>query len=68
MLSLADEIDIEGPGIYCLVYDGDHEAYSSINGTELPIYGGKAVPPGSRMGGDGDISARVLRQRIREGL
>ena len=66
LLSLADEIDIEGPGIYCLVYDGAHEAYSSINGTELPIYGGKAVPPGSRMGGDEDISARVLRQRIRE--
>ena len=64
LLSLADEIDAEGPGIYCLVYNGEHEAYSSINGTELIIYGGKAVPPGSRTGGDGDISEPVLRQRI----
>ena len=66
LLSLADEIDAEGPGIYCLVYDGDHEAYSSINGTKLPIYSGKAVPPGSRTGEDGDISAPVLRYRIRQ--
>ena len=66
LLPLADEINVEGPGIYCLVFDGDHQAYSSISGTEHPIYGGKAVPPGSRTGADGDVRVRVLRQRIRE--
>ena len=64
--SLAGEIEIEGPGIYCLLYIGDHEAYSAISTTETPIYAGKAAPPGSRRGDDGNIEARSLQARIRQ--
>lgn len=63
---LEEEIAIEGPGIYCLLYNGPYEAYSLISGTSRPIYVGKAVPPGSRRGEDGDVQARALQARIRQ--
>lgn len=37
-----------GAGIYVLYYDGPHELYAPIAGTEMPIYVGKAVPKGAR--------------------
>ena len=66
LMSLAEEISIQGPGIYSLFYNGAHEAYKSISQTSRPIYAGKAIPPGSRRGDEGDVRARVLQRRIRE--
>lgn len=44
-----------GSGVYLLYYTGKHEIYSVLNniqnsGKRIPIYIGKAVPPGSRQG------------------
>ena len=66
LLPLAEEISIQGPGDYCLFYNGTHAAYKSISQTALPTYAGKAIPPGSRRGDEGDVRARVLQRRIRE--
>ena len=63
---LAGDINIEGPGIYCLIYTGEFGAYAGIADGNRPIYAGKAVPPGSRRGNDEDINARTLQRRIRE--
>ena len=63
---LADDIRIAGPGIYCLLYTGQFEAYSAISNRNRPIYVGKAVPPGSRRGDDGNITFPALQARIRE--
>lgn len=58
---------IEGPGIYALYYSGTHPAYTQIASGEAPIYVGKAVPPGSRKGGDAvDVDAPALQRRINE--
>ena len=40
--------DVEGPGIYSFYYSGDFPAYGPISSKNIPIYVGKAVPPGSR--------------------
>jgi hypothetical protein len=66
LLPLTGQINIEGPGIYCLVYGGEYDLYSSISKTGRPIYAGRAVPSGSRVGDDGNINDRVLQRRIRE--
>ena len=66
LFPLAEDIRIFGPGIYCLVYTGDFDAYAEIADGNKPIYAGKAVPPGSRRGDDGDTSFPALRNRIRE--
>ena len=58
--------DVAGPGIYALFYAGPFDAYRPISETDDPIYVGKAVPPGSRRGGDVDVTKPVLRQRLRE--
>ena len=63
---LDETITIAGPGIYCLLYDGALEEYRRISGTATPIYAGKAIPPGSRRGGEGDVTAPALQRRIRE--
>ena len=63
---LAGDIRIYGPGIYCLIYTGDFEAYAGIVDRNTPIYTGKAVPPGSRRGDDGDTDYPALQTRIRE--
>ncbi len=51
---LADLEPFNGAGIYALYYAGNLDAYRSIAGPEarVPIYVGKAVPPGSRTGAD----------------
>jgi hypothetical protein len=63
----------EGAGIYALYYVGDFEAYGQItrfnaNGQfMLPIYVGKAVPKGARIGSNADVPAgRVLFNRLKE--
>ena len=63
---LAAVHEASGPGIYALFYDGDFDAYQQIAGTPQPIYVGKAVPPGSRKGGEVDVSAPALQRRLHE--
>ena len=63
---LDETIAITGPGIYCLFYEGALEEYRDISGTDTPIYAGKAIPPGSRRGGEGDVTAPALQSRIRQ--
>lgn len=58
--------EVGGPGIYALFYNGEHDAYQPIAGTDAPIYVGKAVPPGSRKGDAVDVAAPALQRRIRE--
>lgn len=57
---------IEGPGIYSLYYLGDNHNYVFISDGFLPIYVGKAIPPGSRKGDSMDPYAPALRRRIIE--
>jgi hypothetical protein len=46
----------DGAGIYAIYYGGPSEVYAPIstrnegNGLEIPIYVGKAIPPGNRRG------------------
>lgn len=64
----------QGAGIYALYYFGDFPAYREIakapDGDEpqCPIYVGKAVPAGSRKGGQGleTHHGQVLYKRLRE--
>lgn len=64
----------DGAGIYAIYYSGDFRPYRSIAGRnlggkcKLPIYVGKAVPPGARKGGFGLSAAAgdVLRKRLLE--
>ncbi|ANY89331.1 MULTISPECIES: Eco29kI family restriction endonuclease [Pseudomonas] len=63
----------EGAGVYAIYYTGDFPAYSrlaSLNKSGqfmLPIYVGKAVPAGARMGGDlGTSPGKVLHKRLKE--
>ena len=58
--------NVGGPGIYSLYYAGDFPAYGPIYGKNIPIYVGKAVPPGSRKGGRVDETIPALQRRIRE--
>ncbi len=64
--ALVDDITIAGPGIYCLMYSGQHKAYAGISDGPKPIYAGKAIPPGSRRGEEGDTTFPALQARIRE--
>ena len=64
---LGDIAGVEGPGIYALYYKGTMVEYQPISGGPRPIYAGKAVPKGSRMGsGELDIDHPALRNRLRE--
>jgi hypothetical protein len=63
----------DGAGVYAIYYTGDFPAYARLaslnqNGQfMLPIYVGKAVPAGARMGGDLNSSpGKVLQKRLRE--
>lgn len=63
----------DGAGIYAIYYTGGFEAYAQIarlNNDEkfmLPIYVGKAVPAGARMGAGADVPpGKVLFKRLRE--
>jgi hypothetical protein len=63
----------DGAGVYAIYYTGDFPAYGRLaslnqNGQfMLPIYVGKAVPAGARMGGDLNSSpGKVLQKRLKE--
>lgn len=62
-----------GAGIYAIYYSGDHPAYEQLARLNkdgqllLPIYVGKAVPAGARMGASLDAPpGRDLSKRLRE--
>ena len=63
----------KGAGVYALYYDGPFAEYAEIarrNANDLwslPIYVGKAIPPGGRVGGMSQASNAVgaLRDRLR---
>ena len=59
-------VNIPGPGIYSLFYSGALPVYRPISGREMPIYVGKAVPPGSRKGDQVDVDSPALQRRLRE--
>jgi hypothetical protein len=53
---LAELANEQGAGVYAIYYSGDFPAYSSLStgmrsGDEVPIYVGKAIPKGGRIGG-----------------
>lgn len=63
----------EGAGIYAIYYTGDFAPYAQLKRLNsdgkllLPIYVGKAVPPGARMGANLERAAgKVLHRRLRE--
>lgn len=63
----------DGAGIYALYYTGDFKAYEQVSRLNangqfmLPIYVGKAVPKGSRVGSTTGVPAgRVLYNRLKE--
>jgi len=63
---LASNVTIDGPGIYALYYKGTMTEYQTIADGRHPIYIGKAVPPGARKGGVGNVQAPALRNRLRD--
>lgn len=70
---LGEVAPFEGAGIYAIYYTGDFEAYQSLarlnqNDKFLwPIYVGKAVPAGARMGANLELPAgKVLYKRLKE--
>lgn len=63
----------EGAGIYAIYYTGNFEYYAQIsrlnasNRFMLPIYVGKAIPAGARVGnGTGEPPGKVLFKRLKE--
>ena len=63
----------EGAGVYAIYYTGDFAAYGRLaslnqNGQfMLPIYVGKAIPAGARMGADLSLSpGKDLQKRLKE--
>jgi len=60
-----------GPGVYAIYYVGPHKIYTAVvanNNKEcvLPIYVGKAVPPGSRTARNISSNTPDLYKRLRE--
>lgn len=63
----------EGAGIYAIYYTGDFAPYAQVARLNrddrfmLPLYVGKAVPPGARMGASLEVPAgKVLSRRLKE--
>ncbi len=52
LMPLKGIVKFTGAGIYAIYYSGDFEIYNYLMtmGNEVPIYVGKAVPPGARKG------------------
>lgn len=55
-----------GAGIYALFYHGPHPSYVSLRSevTQLPIYVGKAIPPGGRKGNASGGTCTALFDRL----
>lgn len=60
--------DFDGAGVYSIYYTGSFKPYEPISGKDVPIYVGKAIPPGSRKGGVGAGAPpkRALFKRLNE--
>lgn len=57
----------DGAGVYALYYNGRLDVYASVSGRDIPIYVGKAIPPGSRKGlGLGAAPRLALFKRLGE--
>jgi hypothetical protein len=65
---LPPEQKFEDAGVYALYYDGDYELYQPLSTKESPIYVGKAVPAGARVGRFGldTPPGPVLFNRLKE--
>ena len=65
---LPPPIKFEGSGVYALYYSGDFELYARIanKNHNIPIYIGKAVPPGWRTARTRKTDAPALYRRLRE--
>lgn len=55
-ISLAEAPQTAGAGVYAIYYGGNHQSYAALAATlgslvEKPIYVGKAIPKGGRVGG-----------------
>lgn len=59
VFSLPPKEKFTGSGVYALYYSGDFAPYKPIarKNASIPIYGGKAIPKGSRKGGVGLASS-----------
>lgn len=57
-----------GAGIYAIYYVGDFKAYQLLKMKRIPIYVGKAVPPGARKGNFGlnTDPGQALYKRLKE--
>ncbi|KQQ63614.1 restriction endonuclease [Pseudomonas sp. Leaf129] len=62
----------DGAGVYAIYYTGDFKPYARLTSLNqggqfmMPIYVGKAVPAGARMGADLGSPGRVLQKRLKE--
>lgn len=65
---LPPDLPFTGPGVYALFYRGDLPIYQSVRSLDatLPIYVGKAVPPGARKGLPKIGQGRSLLNRLKE--
>ena len=71
---LPPDASFPGAGIYAIYYTGEFSPYAPLAALnrddrfELPIYVGKAVPPGARKGGFelGNAPGNALTSRLRE--
>lgn len=70
---LGDLPVFEGAGIYAIYYTGGFAPYAQVSRLNadgkfmLPIYVGKAAPPGARMGASLELAAgKVLHKRLKE--
>jgi hypothetical protein len=68
---LPPDFDFYGSGVYALYYHGDFPLYAKLvqksgDDFNIPIYIGKAVPPGWRTNRIMDSTKPVLKQRLRE--
>ena len=71
VVPMTDLVRFDGAGIYAIYYQGDFPAYAALaeknqkNNFIAPIYIGKAVPKGTRKGGDLDAEpGKVLSNRL----
>jgi hypothetical protein len=68
---LPPNFDFRGSGVYALYYHGDFPLYEKLvqkSGSDfkIPIYAGKAVPPGWRTNRIQDSTLPVLKGRLKE--
>lgn len=67
-IRLSEITRFEGAGVYAIYYTGQFDAYKPIAGQDIPIYVGKALPAGARIGGFklSSHAGTVLFDRLRE--